>query len=287
MDKETPPFLKWAGGKRWLISLHTEQFPVAFNRYFEPFLGSGAVFFALRPNVATLSDLNLDLVDTYKGIRDKWQAVEKLLQNYHNTHSKEHYLKVRQSKPRSLVGKAARFIYLNRTCWNALYRVNMKGQFNVPMGTKTNVILGTDDFEDLASILQRADILHQDFETVIDQAQEGDFIFADPPYTVKHNFNGFVKYNEKIFHWDDQVRLSKCLINAKNRGCLVLITNAYHPSILELYENDFDLTPLKRSSVIAASSEYRGVYEELLIKNYPLAPIRRARNKHFGVIAEP
>ncbi|MDK9704073.1 MAG: Dam family site-specific DNA-(adenine-N6)-methyltransferase [Sulfuritalea sp.] len=283
MNIEMPPFLKWAGGKRWLTSLHTEQFPVAFNRYFEPFLGSGAVFFALRPDAATLSDLNLDLVDTYKGIRDEWRAVEKLLHEYHRKHSKEHYLKVRQSKPRVLARRAARFIYLNRTCWNALYRVNLNGQFNVPMGTKTNVILDVDDFKELSSILQSTDILHQDFEAVIDRAQKGDFIFADPPYTVKHNFNGFVKYNEKIFRWDDQVRLSKCLIKAKNRGCLVLVTNANHPSIYELYENDFDLTPLKRNSVIAASSENRGVYEELIIKNYSLAPIHRPRNKHSDV----
>lgn len=227
------------------------------------------MFFSLRPKEATLADINLELIHCYQAVRDSWETVQDLLYLHHKNHSKEHYYKIRQIKPTDLAEKAARFIYLNRTCWNALYRVNQKGEFNVPIGTKTNVILTTDDFEGISKLLQGATISHIDFETVIDQAQKGDLIFADPPYTVKHNFNGFVKYNEKMFHWDDQVRLSKCLIKASKRGCLVLLTNANHPSIIELYENDFDLTPLKRNSVIAASSSRRGMYEELIIKNFP------------------
>jgi len=195
-------------------------------------------------------------------------GTKNLGRSHHNKHSKEYYYKVRQIKPADPAEKAARFIYLNRTCWNALYRVNLKGEFNVPIGTKTNVVLGSDDFEGVSRLLQDVTITHLDFEEVIDRAEEGDLIFADPPYTVKHNFNGFVKYNEKMFHWDDQVRLSKCLIRASDRGCLVLLTNANYPSIIELYENDFYLTPLKRSSVIAASSSNRGMYEELVIRNY-------------------
>jgi len=267
-SKEALPFLKWAGGKRWLTSAHSSLFPRHFGQYFEPFVGSGAVFFSLRPKVATLADINPELIDCYITVREKWKKLQDLLTDHHKKHSKEHYYKVRQIKPVDPTEKAARFIYLNRTCWNALYRVNLKGEFNVPIGTKTNVVIGTDDFEGVSKLLQGVTLTHLDFENVIDQAQKGDLIFADPPYTVKHNFNGFVKYNEKIFHWDDQVRLSKCLIRASERGCLVFLTNANHPSIIELYENDFDLTPLKRSSVIAASSSKRGMYEELVIRNF-------------------
>jgi len=262
------PFLKWAGGKRWLTSAHSEIFPKNYKNYIEPFLGSGAVFFSLTPEKAILADINRDLVDCYTAVRDDWSSVQDKLQEHHQRHNKEYYYKIRQEHPSTLTEKSARFIYLNRTCWNALYRVNLKGEFNVPIGTKNNVILDTDNFQKISHILHRATIENSDFEDVIEQARDGDLIFADPPYTVKHNFNGFVKYNEKIFHWDDQIRLSASLIRASNRGCKVLLTNANHSSIIDLYKKHFDLLPVERSSVIAASSSRRGVYAELIIRNF-------------------
>lgn len=262
------PFLKWAGGKRWLTNAHSNIFPTHFNHYYEPFLGSGAVFFSIRPTKATLSDINPELIACYSAVRDHWISVKNHLEIHHKKHSKEYYYQVRQEKPTDPVVRAARFIYLNRTCWNALYRVNLKGEFNVPIGTKSNVLLDTDNFEEISNYLSRATIANLDFEEVIDQAEKDDLIFADPPYTVKHNFNGFVKYNEKMFHWDDQIRLSKSLINASARGCKIIITNAHHPSIMELYKENFQLSVTQRSSVIAASSERRGMYEELIIKNF-------------------
>jgi DNA adenine methylase len=264
----TSPFLKWAGGKRWLVSSHAQLLPKTFNRYYEPFLGGGAIFFSLRPADSTLSDLNQELIDCYIAIRDECDSVERLLADHHVKHCKQHYLEVRSSKPEGPVERAARMIYLNRTCWNALYRVNLKGEFNVPIGTKQNVLLPSDNFSDVSSALKNSIICHRDFETIVDEAHKGDFIFADPPYTVKHNFNGFVKYNEKIFQWSDQVRLSKCLIRASNRGCKILLTNANHQSIVDLYEGCFEFIPLERNSVIAASSSKRGKYEELIIRNY-------------------
>jgi len=262
------PFLKWAGGKRWLTATQSSLFPEQFSHYFEPFLGSGAVFFSLRPMKATLADINTDLIECYIAVRDNWKEVQQYLALHHKKHSKEYYYQVRQIKPQEHAARAARFIYLNRTCWNALYRVNLRGEFNVPIGTKTNVLLDTDNFEEVSKLLLRAEISHLDFESVIDQASDNDLIFADPPYTVKHNFNGFVKYNEKMFHWNDQIRLSKCLIRASHRGCKIVLTNANHPSIVELYKDDFNLIPIKRSSVIAASSARRGMYEELIIRNF-------------------
>lgn len=266
-DQRTPPFLKWAGGKRWLTA-YIDLFPKSFNRYYEPFLGSGAVFFSLRPKKATLADINHELIDCYAAVRDEWQKVYDLLKQHHKKHSKEYYYHIRKTKLTASSEKAARFIYLNRTCWNALYRVNLKGEFNVPIGTKTNVVLDTDDFESVSCLLEGTVLTTHDFEETTDQANAGDFIFADPPYTVKHNFNGFVKYNETMFRWEDQMRLSECLIRAGKRGCFIFLTNANHPSIVNLYENNFDLTPLKRSNTIAASSSNRGQYEELIIRNF-------------------
>lgn len=271
INKENPvvvPFLKWAGGKRWLTSAHSNIFPTQFNHYYEPFLGSGAVFFSILPAQATLSDINPELIACYKAVRDDWAAVRIQLELHHQKHSKEYYYQIRQQKPSEPIAKAARFIYLNRTCWNALYRVNLKGEFNVPIGTKNNVLLNTDNFEEISKHLSNTTITNLDFEEVINQAKENDLIFADPPYTVKHNFNGFVKYNERMFHWDDQVRLSKSLIDASARGCKIIITNAHHPSIMDLYKDHFKLSVAYRSSVIAASSDRRGKYEELIIKNF-------------------
>nr|WP_302328680.1 Dam family site-specific DNA-(adenine-N6)-methyltransferase [Pseudomonas sp. DVZ6] len=261
------PFLKWAGGKRWLVEKHLGCFPEKFNRYFEPFLGSGAVFFSLSPKQAFLSDLNPDLIEAYTAIRDDWALVYSTLKMHHRSHCKEYYYKVRASKPRLPHTRAAKFIYLNRTCWNGLYRVNLNGDFNVPIGTKKNVILDTDDFSSVSKLLNTANIKYCDFEETIDQAGAGDLIFADPPYTVKHNMNGFVKYNEKIFSWQDQERLSAALLRASERGSHIVSTNAYHPAVMELY-NSFDLLSLDRTSVIAASSDRRGKYAELFITNH-------------------
>lgn len=270
------PFLKWAGGKRWLTSSYGDLLPKNYKRYYEVFLGSGAVFFAMSPTQATLSDINEELIECYSVLRDEWQNVVERLHYHHLHHSKDYYYEVRDSKPKLLVNRAARFIYLNRTCWNGLYRVNLRGEFNVPVGTKTNVLLETDNFEDLSALLKKTELLAADFEEVIDKANSGDFIFADPPYTVRHNLNGFVKYNEKIFRWEDQVRLRDCLVRAKNRGCLILLTNASHPSIVDLYQNDFELLSLSRSSVIAADSKNRGMYDELVIGNFELTKTKES-----------
>lgn len=268
VDNIIGPFLKWAGGKRWLAASHNSLLPTNFNKYIEPFLGSAAIFFSIQPVKATLADINKELIDCYIAIRDDWEVVENYLKIHHTSHSHDYYYQVRASKPKIYAKKAARFIYLNRTCWNGLYRVNLNGQFNVPKGTKTNVLLGTDNFQSVSQLLQNVELLHADFEVPLSNAKKGDFIFVDPPYTVKHNFNGFVKYNETMFRWEDQVRLSECLIDANKRGCLILLTNANHPSIVDLYKHDFELIPLSRPSVFAASSLNRGIYDELAIKNF-------------------
>jgi DNA adenine methylase len=262
------PFLRWAGGKRWLISKHSSLFPSNVQVYFEPFLGSASVYFHLNPERAILSDLNPELINCYESIRDNWEEVYDLLTLHQSMHCSEYYYKIRASEPLDSIQQAARFIYLNRTCWNGLYRVNGSGKFNVPIGTKKNVLLDTDDFKGLSKMFSKAKFLQKDFEFVINKAKEGDFIFADPPYTVKHNFNGFVSYNEKIFHWDDQIRLSEALIRASNRGCLVMLTNANHHTVKDLYKDHFEIKDLSRYSRIAGIASNRGMYKEVIIRNY-------------------
>lgn len=263
---EVLPFLKWAGGKRWLTESHRHLITRRYQRYIEPFLGSGAVFFKLQPPSAILCDKNSQLIETYGAIRDDWEKVSDHLRLHHRKHNKEHYYRIRSAKLRTPATRAAQFIYLNRTCWNGLYRVNLQGKFNVPIGTKTNACLATDDFEKIARSLQNAVLSADDFEVPLSAAGIGDFVFIDPPYTVKHNYNGFVKYNESIFSWDDQVRLRDAVVAARARGADVLVTNACHQSIKDLYAGVGEHEVLVRSSVIAGKARSRGKYEELIIK---------------------
>ena len=267
VKRSCTPFLKWAGGKRWLISNYSQVFPKNYNSYIEPFLGSGAVYFALDPANAIVSDTNSWLVDTYKAIQEDWERIVKILHKHQRAHSKDYYYKIRAQNPRNIYTRAAKFIYLNRTCWNGLFRVNQKGEFNVPIGTKTKVIMETDDFVEISKRLSRTLILNEDFEKVIDRAQANDLIFADPPYTVKHDNNGFIKYNEVLFQWEDQIRLKEALLRAKSRGAKIISTNAHHSSIYELYESDFSLKTVDRKSVISGNSKARGNCQEYLITN--------------------
>lgn len=265
ISRTLPPFLKWAGGKRWLMPLARQLVSQDIGTYYEPFVGSGAMFFALRPEKSVLSDFNEDLISAYLAIRNDWQSVLRELRRHHRNHCQAYYYEMRSSRPRTAHTQAARFIYLNRTCWNGLYRVNRDGVFNTPIGTKKNVLLDSDDFEAVAKSLAGANLLSGDFEDVIDRAGKGDFIFADPPYTVRHQFNGFVKYNEKLFSWSDQERLMESLRRAVKRGAKVLCTNADHHSVRELYGDSFLLTPVNRYSSISGTKKSRGTYAELII----------------------
>ncbi len=259
------PFLKWAGGKRWLISQHSDLLPKSFNRYIEPFLGSAAVFFHLRPKRAILGDYNTELIDTYKAIKENWRLVYRYLREHRNRHSREYYYKVRSFNPVSPASRAARFVYLNRTCWNGLYRVNLAGAFNVPIGTKSSVIFEDDRFDQVSEALQNVSLVSSDFETLIDMAEEGDFVFADPPYTVQHNNNSFIKYNEKLFSWADQERLSRALKRASERRSMIVSTNANHNCIRGLYERTFETLVVSRNSLISSKACSRTKFEELIM----------------------
>lgn len=230
------------------------------------------MFYALRPSEALLSDLNGDLINCYRAVRDAPIEVQQRLAEHHRRHNKDHYYETRGFKPDDSIDRAAWFIYLNRTCWNGLYRVNRKNEFNVPIGTKSNVVLPNDDFVRTSEMLSGVEILQRDFEAALDACGDGDFVFVDPPYTVKHNLNGFVKYNDKIFSWADQIRLRDAVVRAATRGAQILVTNANHVSISEIYDGVGKQQIVSRASVLAASPAHRSRTEELVIQTWLNSP---------------
>jgi DNA adenine methylase len=257
-----PPLIKWAGGKRRLLPDIAELLPAQFARYYEPFLGGAAVFFSLLPRAATLSDTNGELIQMYVQVRDYPDKVMSRLRSMPN--SEEDYYRVRSMKPRTEAGNAARLIYLCTLSFNGIYRQNLKGEFNVPYGYKTHV--NPCDAAMLTRIsesLQGTKLMEGDFETATSTARKGDLIYFDPPYTVAHGNNGFIKYNAKIFSWADQKRLASVALRLKKAGCSVIVSNADHSSICELY-SDFKRHVIERHSVMAASSEFRRPVRECL-----------------------
>ncbi|MDE4272943.1 Dam family site-specific DNA-(adenine-N6)-methyltransferase [Phaeobacter gallaeciensis] len=259
------PFLKWAGGKRWLFTPEFIETLPQFDRYIEPFLGGGAGFLSLTPQNSIISDVNYNLISVYEVVRDNHEALVTTLAKHQERHSPEYYYTIRSKEYSCKVEKASQFIYLNRTCWNGLYRLNKKGKFNVPIGSKTKVLLPDDDFASISAILKNSSLRCCDFEETISEAQKGDLLFVDPPYTVAHNKNGFVKYNEKIFSWDDQVRLRDSIVQAVERGAALVLTNADHSSVRSLYEEVGIHASLERPSVISGSTKGRSKISELMV----------------------
>lgn len=265
--KAMKPFLKWAGGKRWLFDSSQFVMPHFNGRYFEPFLGGGAVFFSCQPGMAMLSDANSRLIELYIVVRDNVNELTSILRQHAELHSKEYYYEIRERVYFTSAERAAQFLYLNRTCWNGLYRENLNGKFNVPIGTKQTVIFDSDDFPGWSKALSGCSIDCRDFEEAIEKSDAGDFMFIDPPYTVRHNMNGFIKYNQNIFAWQDQVRLRDALVRAADRGVRFAMTNADHESVRELYSGFGRHKKLMRHSVIAGNSRHRAQSTELLVTN--------------------
>ncbi len=264
-NKQIVPFLKWPGGKRWLAKKYKEYFPKEYNMYIEPFLGSGAVFFSLQPKEAILSDINKELINLYVIMRDNSKELKGQLVYHQERHTKEHYYKIRDAMLTDNLKCAGRLLYLNRACYNGMYRVNKQGKFNVPIGTKNNFTYDIDQFDQYANCLKHATLICGDFYEIINKAKKNDFIFADPPYATSGKAN-FTKYNDELFVWQDQLRLHEALVNAKARGAKIILTNVYCKEIIEMYKNDgFYVHILQRSSNIAGQADKRGKVKELMI----------------------
>ena len=272
-------FLKWAGGKARLAPLIAERAPAEFKHYHEPFLGGGAVFFALHEagkiSVARLADGNGELVDAYLVVRDE---VEKLIRHLRD-HEREYnsrtgvsrssyYYKVRDDfYPTSRAGKAARLIFLNKTCYNGLYRVNSKGQFNVPHGSYDNPrILDRPGLREASKALACAEIETNDFEEACEKARPGDFVYLDPPYQPLSATSAFTQYTSADFGFADQERLRNVFDDLTARGVPALLSNSDHPDIRALYEGyKIEDVPMGRN--INSKADGRGAINELLISN--------------------
>lgn len=277
VDARIAPFLKWPGGKRWLISTCPDVLPRQYSTYIEPFLGAASVYFHLAPKKAVLGDLNGDLIAAYRGIKEDAGAVQVFLEKHQAAHCREYYYEMRDVEPDSLPARAARIIYLNRTCFNGIYRVNKQGKFNVPIGERDQVVRPTDDFASVARLLAGAELHQVDFEHLVGRAQPGDLVFLDPPYTVRHNRNGFIKYNEQLFSWEDQERLARTAAAAAQRGARVVVTNASHPTVRQLYPEElFTFREVSRYSSISASLDSRKHFDELIISSKGDGGIREA-----------
>lgn len=265
------PFLKWPGGKRWLIARYRNVFPNEYGAYFEPFLGGGSVFFYLMPQQATISDINSELINVYHVMARAPARLRELLEVHQENHDAQYYYAMRAAIPDDMLERAARFLYLNRTCFNGMYRVNEMGQFNVPIGSKIDFIDDVNLFEEYARILRHAHIRTQDFVDTIREAGDRDFIFADPPYAISQNQNSFIQYNGKLFSWRDQQRLFNALVRARERGAVIVSTNAQFPALREMYEQaQFFVQTIHRYSSISGQSKGRGQQEELLISSRPI-----------------
>ena len=263
-ETQARPFLRWAGSKQRLLSRLLPLVPESFAHYYEPFLGSGALFFALSPETATLSDKSRELIETWKSVRDNPRSLCRYLAPLKP--SKELFYKIRSSRSEDYPARAGEFLYLNATCWNGLYRVNSKGEFNVPYGApKTDFIFDRENLLACSRLLSRAEValVGSDFAETICNASAGDFVFLDPPYVTKHNNNAFRDWNESLFSWEDQVRLASVANRLADRGVHVVTSNADHPSIAKLYRN-FKQLRFDRPSTLASDATKRGRVTEAI-----------------------
>ncbi len=273
------PFVKWAGGKRQLIPILNQNLPESFGTYYEPFLGGGALLFHILTDKngqkCSISDLNSDLVLAYTTIRDRIDALITSLKNHEKNYQKDsesYYYSIRESNPRSEIEKTSRLIFLNRTCFNGLYRVNRKGKFNVPLGKYSNPnIVNEENIRAVSHILQssRTAIKCRDFEAVLRDAKKGDLIYFDPPYQPVSATSNFTSYTTKDFTYDDLTRLAELCLKLDSRGCNVLLSNSDSQEVADIFaKNPWKITRISANRSINSNSKKRTGHFELLIKNY-------------------
>lgn len=273
------PFVKWAGGKRQILDKLIKYVPEDFNTYYEPFVGGGALFFELSPKNAVINDSNEELINVFRCIKDEEKLTKMCneLNHHEANHSEEYYYKIRnidrdKNKFNRLSDykRAARTIYLNKTCFNGLYRVNSKGEFNVPFGKKLKV--NTYEGQNIGIIhaylnFNNIKILSIDFEEAVKDAKEGDFIYFDPPYDS--DTSTFNSYTEDGFSKDEQIRLSNVFKNLSDRGCYAMLSNHNTILINELYK-DFYIHKITAKRNINSNGKKRGKVEEVIITNYEI-----------------
>lgn len=265
------PFVKWAGGKRQMVKVLRAYAPESYNTYIEPFLGGGAFFFELMPEVATVSDINEELINAYRVIRERVEELIEDLRRHANT--PDYYYRIRALDPQSLdpVKRASRFIYLNKTCYNGLYRENSRGNFNVPFGYYRNPrILEEENLRAISRYLKSAQvvILNRDFREVCASAKSGDFVYLDPPYYPESSVSSFTRYTRYDFTERDHVELAEVFRELDRRGVYVMLTNSNTDFIKKLYR-DHRIRELYAVRSINCRGDLRKrKNSDLLITNY-------------------
>lgn len=234
---QAKPILKWAGGKTQMLGDLLPKVPNSYGRYIEPFFGGGAMFFALQPESAIIADSNPELINMYREVADHVENVIQFLKQYENTFEMFYAVRSQEWMTLPKAEAAARTIFLNRTCYNGLYRVNKQGRFNVPYGKYKNPkICDESGLRAASEALKKADILCGDYLLVLEHyAQPGDFVFLDPPYLPISEYADFKRYTKEQFYEEDHVELSKVIMALHERGCHVILTNSNHPLVHELY----------------------------------------------------
>ncbi|HLS36571.1 MAG TPA: DNA adenine methylase [Bacillota bacterium] len=280
LDKQlVRPFVKWAGGKRQLLHYINEYRPKTFNRYIEPFVGGGSVFLDFQLDKPVINDFNEELINTYKMVRDKLADLIEHLKVHEENNSKEYYYEVRSwdredsYQSRTDVERAARFIYLNKTGYNGLYRVNSKNQFNVPFGRYENPnIVNEDVLQNVSAYLNQSEakILCGDFEKAVEYAEPGDFIYFDPPYApIDADSQNFVGYTLDGFGYDEQVRLKETFDRLHELGCYVMLSNSSSEFIHDLYKEYADTTQIVGATRnVNSKASGRGKVDEVIVMNY-------------------
>lgn len=268
----TKPFLRWAGGKTWFTNHIEKLLPENVNNYYEPFLGGGAIFFYLKSKglingKCYLSDSNEELINTYKVLKRNPKELFELLKTHID--SETEYYRMRETIYIDNIERASRFMYLNKTSFNGIYRVNKNGGYNVPYGYRK--LENLYDFEYLTLIskmFKNCFFTVKDFKKVLYDVKQNDLVFIDPPYTVAHENNGFIQYNQSLFSWENQIELSKMLTKIQNKNANFIMTNASHWSIEELYNQKGKKTTLSRASTIGGIGANRTKYKELIYTNF-------------------
>ena len=277
LQTKAKPFIKWVGGKRQLIPqfknmnlLPPIDFDINKNTYFEPFVGGGAIFFEITPINSIISDLNSQLIITYNSVKNDVEKLIEKLKTYKN--EKEFFLEARNWDTNKLseIEIASRFIYLNKTAFNGMYRVNKTGKFNVPFGKYSNpLICDEDNLRSASTILQNVKILNRGYKEVLKDAKEQDFIYLDPPYHPLNPTSSFTNYTSNGFNENDQKELRDTYIELSNRGCYVLLSNSDTEFIRELYNKEgIKIQTVQAGRAINSDSTKRGKISELIISNY-------------------
>lgn len=282
------PFLRWAGGKNWLRKYIKTIVQIdKYNNYHEPFLGGASIFFnLLPPNISYLSDSNSNLIEVFSAIKEDSSKVINELELFKNT-EKDYYI-IRNLKFEDKYRRAAQFIYLNQTSFNGIYRVNLDGEYNVPYGFRSKKVLNEDNLRQSMKVLQNSILFSGDFECVLENVKKNDFVFLDPPYTVSHNANGFIKYNKKLFSLTDQYRLKEVIGCIDKIGAFYLLTNAAHEKIFEIFSKDSYVVELSRASSIGGAKAKRGRVNEFLFSNIDVVLSLESKDaKHTNSILQP